>query len=48
MKAAMRDRYGTTDVVEVRDIERPVPADDEVLVRARKSSTSCARSAQTT
>ena len=33
MKAAFRDRYGTTDVVEIREVDRPVPADDQVLVR---------------
>jgi NADPH:quinone reductase-like Zn-dependent oxidoreductase len=38
MKAAMQDRYGSVDVVELRDIERPVPGDDEVLVRVRATS----------
>ena len=38
MKAAVRDRYGTTDVVELRDIDRPTPAADEVLVRVRAAS----------
>jgi NADPH:quinone reductase-like Zn-dependent oxidoreductase len=38
MKAAMRDRYGTTAVVELRDVERPVPVDDQVLVRVRAAS----------
>jgi NADPH:quinone reductase-like Zn-dependent oxidoreductase len=39
MKAAMRDTYGSPDVVvELREIEKPVPADDEVLVRVRAAS----------
>ena len=38
MKAAVRDRYGALDVVELRDIERPVPAADEVLVRVHAAS----------
>jgi NADPH:quinone reductase-like Zn-dependent oxidoreductase len=34
MRAAVRDRYGSPErVVEVRDIDTPVPSDDEVLVR---------------
>ena len=38
MKAAVRDRYGSPDVVELREIDKPVPADDEVLVRVRAAS----------
>jgi NADPH:quinone reductase-like Zn-dependent oxidoreductase len=38
MRAALRDRYGTPEVVEVRDIERPVPSDDQVLVQVRAAS----------
>jgi len=38
MKAAVRDRFGPPDVVEVREIEKPTPADDEVLVRVRAAS----------
>ena len=38
MKAALRDRYGSPDVVEVREVERPVPADGQVLVRVRAAS----------
>jgi NADPH:quinone reductase-like Zn-dependent oxidoreductase len=35
MKAIVRDAYGSTDVLELRDIDRPVVGDDEVLVRVR-------------
>lgn len=38
MKAAMRDRYGPPDVVDVRDVDRPVPSADQVLVRVRAAS----------
>ena len=38
MKAAVRDRYGSPDVVELREIDRPVAADDDVLVRVRAAS----------
>ena len=38
MRAAVRERYGTPDAVEIRELPKPVPADDEVLVRVRASS----------
>ena len=38
MKAAVRDRYGPPEVVELREIDEPVAADDEVLVRVRAAS----------
>jgi NADPH:quinone reductase-like Zn-dependent oxidoreductase len=38
MKAAVRDRYGSPDVVEVREIDKPDATDDEVLVRVRAAS----------
>ena len=33
MKATVQDTYGSTDVLELRDIDKPVPTDNEVLVR---------------
>jgi NADPH:quinone reductase-like Zn-dependent oxidoreductase len=33
MKAIVQDTYGSTDVLELRDIDKPEIADDEVLVR---------------
>jgi NADPH:quinone reductase-like Zn-dependent oxidoreductase len=33
MKAIVQDTYGSTDVLELREIDQPVPTDDEVLVR---------------
>jgi len=38
VKAAVYSRYGPPDVVEIRDIEKPVPKDDEVLVEIRAAS----------
>jgi NADPH:quinone reductase-like Zn-dependent oxidoreductase len=38
MRAAFRDRYGPPEVVEVRDVDRPVPSDDQVLVRVHAAS----------
>ncbi|MEC5179191.1 NAD(P)-dependent alcohol dehydrogenase [Arthrobacter sp. CG_A4] len=35
MKAIVQDVYGSADVLELRDVDRPVPADDEVLIRVR-------------
>jgi NADPH:quinone reductase-like Zn-dependent oxidoreductase len=35
MKAIVQDTYGTTDVLELRDIDQPVPKDNEVLVQVR-------------
>ena len=38
MRAAVYDRYGPPDVLRVADVERPVPAADEVLVRIHAST----------
>jgi NADPH:quinone reductase-like Zn-dependent oxidoreductase len=38
MKAALRDRYGPPEVVELRDVERPEPSADQVLVRVRAAT----------
>src|SRR5687767_15594899 len=38
MKAAVTTRYGLPEVVEVREVPTPTPADNEVLVRVRASS----------
>jgi NADPH:quinone reductase-like Zn-dependent oxidoreductase len=35
MLAIVHETYGSTDVLGLRDIDRPEPADDEVLVRVR-------------
>ena len=33
MKAIVQDRYGSSDVLEFRDIDEPAVGDDDVLVR---------------
>ena len=38
MKALIRDRYGSPDVLEVREIDRPVAKQHEVLVRVHAAS----------
>ncbi len=38
MKAAIVERYGPPETVELRDIERPVASGDQVLVRVRAAS----------
>jgi NADPH:quinone reductase-like Zn-dependent oxidoreductase len=38
MKAAIRDRYGSPDVVRVVEVDRPVPTEDRVLVQVRAAS----------
>jgi NADPH:quinone reductase-like Zn-dependent oxidoreductase len=42
MKAIVRSSYGSPDVLELRDIAKPVVKDDEVLVRVRASSVNTA------
>ncbi|MGH2358519.1 MAG: NAD(P)-dependent alcohol dehydrogenase [Candidatus Limnocylindria bacterium] len=38
MKAALRDRYGPPEVVEITEVERPRPSDGQVLVKVRAAS----------
>src|SRR5687767_9294439 len=38
MRAFVRDRYGPPDVLEMREIDKPVVRDGDVLVRVRASS----------
>ena len=38
MKAIVHDRYGSADVLELRDIDTPVPADTGVVVRVGAAS----------
>jgi NADPH:quinone reductase-like Zn-dependent oxidoreductase len=38
MRAAVRERFGPPRVIEIRDVDKPAPADDEVLVRIRAAS----------
>lgn len=38
MKAVIRCDYGTSEVLQLVDVEKPVPADDEVLVKVRAAA----------
>jgi NADPH:quinone reductase-like Zn-dependent oxidoreductase len=38
IKAVVHDRYGPPEVLRVEELERPVPADDEVLVRVHATT----------
>jgi len=38
MKAIVYERYGSPDVAELREVDKPVPGDSEVLVRVRAAS----------
>lgn len=38
MRAVVHDRYGPPEVLRVADVDRPVPKDDEVLVRVHAST----------
>ena len=37
MKATLQDTYGSPDILELRDIDMPVVADDQVLVRVHSA-----------
>ncbi|MBA3960872.1 MAG: NAD(P)-dependent alcohol dehydrogenase [Chthoniobacterales bacterium] len=38
MKAAIYTNYGSPDVIEVRDIKKPVPNDDQILIKVHAAS----------
>ena len=38
MKAVVQSEYGSPDVLELKDVDKPVVKDDEVLVRVRAAS----------
>ncbi|MDA3847799.1 MAG: NAD(P)-dependent alcohol dehydrogenase [Vallitaleaceae bacterium] len=38
MKAIVYDRYGSTDVLELKEVEKPKPKDDEVLIKVYAAS----------
>ncbi|HEV3474234.1 MAG TPA: alcohol dehydrogenase catalytic domain-containing protein, partial [Actinomycetota bacterium] len=38
MRAVIWDRYGPPEVLRIEDVERPVPSDDEVLIKVHAST----------
>jgi NADPH:quinone reductase-like Zn-dependent oxidoreductase len=40
VKAVVQDRYGPPEVLRVEEVERPVPKDDEILIRVRAATVS--------
>jgi NADPH:quinone reductase-like Zn-dependent oxidoreductase len=38
MKAVVYTRFGSPDVLEIRDIKKPVPNDDQILIKVRAAS----------
>jgi NADPH:quinone reductase-like Zn-dependent oxidoreductase len=38
LKAAVYTRYGPPDVVQITDVEKPIPKDNEILIRVRAAS----------
>jgi NADPH:quinone reductase-like Zn-dependent oxidoreductase len=48
LKAVVQDRYGPPEVLRIEEVEKPTPAEDEVLIRVRASTvnrTDCHRRA---
>lgn len=42
MKAIVYTKYGSPDVLQLKDLEKPVPADDEVLINVHAASVNAA------
>lgn len=42
MKAIIRNQYGSPDVLELAEVEKPVPNDDQILIKVRAASLNAA------
>ena len=38
MRAVVHDRYGPPDVLRLADVEKPMPKEDEILIRIRATT----------
>ena len=38
MRAVVHDRYGPPDVLRIAEVEKPVPSEDEILIRIRATT----------
>ncbi len=38
MRAVVHDRYGPPEVLRLEEVDRPIPKDDEVLIKVRAST----------
>jgi NADPH:quinone reductase-like Zn-dependent oxidoreductase len=38
MKAVVHKKYGSPDILQIKEIEKPVPSDKEVLIRIYATS----------
>ena len=38
MKAVIHEKYGSPDVSELKDIEKPIPGDNQVLIKVQAAS----------